>query len=227
MKGKELSKAKILIVDDDAAIRRLMKFIITNKFTCEVIEAENGEDCLKKIENENPVLVILDILMPVMSGEQALIEIRKNPKSRYLPVILCSALKDKKIATRFILEYRDQFQGYITKPFDQALLSSKIDPFIKRVERKKMQIFLNSAGEGSYFFEPNKNSFHIKITGIDGIRENDFYTLYLPDGAERSGYKKEDIPMIAVPSDDKMQRFTFKFNSTRFQRMTIYYEIAQ
>jgi CheY-like chemotaxis protein len=165
--------------------------------------------------------------MPVMSGEQALIELRKNPKTRYLPVILCSALKEKKIATRFILEYRDQFQAFITKPFDQALLSSKIDPFVKKAVKKKFSFYVNSEGEGFYFFEPNEKSFHIKITDIEGMRENDNYSVIFPDGSERSGYKKEDNPVISILSDDKMQRYTFKFLSSRNQRIMIYFDLAQ
>jgi CheY-like chemotaxis protein len=227
MKGKDISKVKILVVDDDQAIRRLLKFILTNKFNCEVVEAENGQECLVKVEEENPVCVILDILMPVMSGEQALIELRRNPKTRYLPIILCSALKEKKIATRFIIEYKDQFQAYITKPFDQALLSSKVDPFVRKAVRKKFYIHLDANGEGYYFFEPNEKSFHIKITGIDGIRENDIFSITFSDGTLRDGYKKEDTPVISIPSDDKMQRFAFKFFASRNQRITIYYEIAQ
>ncbi|PJC22675.1 response regulator [candidate division WWE3 bacterium CG10_big_fil_rev_8_21_14_0_10_48_23] len=83
--------AKVLIIDDD----RLLVTMYEQKFRkdgLEVITALNGGDGLKKIKEEKPALVLLDIMMPKMNGLEVLGEVKKDPEIKNIPVILLTNL---------------------------------------------------------------------------------------------------------------------------------------
>jgi len=106
--------AKILIVEDSAAIRSvLVRLLKYNNYA--VIEAPNGQDALANIEKDAPQLVLLDLSMPVMDGWTTLRAIRTLPIGVSLPVIALTAHAmngDREAA----LEYG--FDAYVTKPLD-------------------------------------------------------------------------------------------------------------
>jgi DNA-binding response OmpR family regulator len=78
---------KVLVVDDHPAMIALIsEALMAAGFS--VLSAENGRDGLAVIEDERPDLVILDIMMPVMSGLQVLRTLRSKPETLYLPVVL-------------------------------------------------------------------------------------------------------------------------------------------
>lgn len=89
---------QLLIVDDNPIDRNHLHSIL-QKENIEDIQAENGEQCLAILENNNPDILILDLMMPGMDGFEVLNEIRKNEKTRDLPVIVVTAkdltIKDK------------------------------------------------------------------------------------------------------------------------------------
>ena len=79
--------AKVAIVEDDIAIVQMYRM----KFETEghtVITAENGKDGLELIEKETPDIVLLDLMMPVMRGDEMLIEMRKTPWGKTVKVIV-------------------------------------------------------------------------------------------------------------------------------------------
>jgi len=83
--------AKVLIIDDD----QLLVTMYERKFRkdgLEVITALNGGDGLKKIKEEKPALVLLDIMMPKMNGLEVLGEVKKDPEIKNIPVILLTNL---------------------------------------------------------------------------------------------------------------------------------------
>ena len=116
---------KVLIVDDDPAIRMLYKEELEDE-GYNVIIAGSGEEALKLFDEENPDIVTLDILMPGMDGIQVLRHMKeKNPK---LPIIMSTAY-----------DYRDDFavwasEAYIVKSADLTQLKETIK---KLVEKEK------------------------------------------------------------------------------------------
>jgi len=123
-KSKEKTgRARILIVDDDATLVR----IIERRFEhCgwEVISASDGDEGLDKAITRTPDLIILDILMPVMTGHEMLERLRRNPKTKDMPVIMCTARSDvQDIATASSYNISD----YVTKPFDCTELIERIE----------------------------------------------------------------------------------------------------
>ena len=120
---KKTGRARILIVDDDAT----MVGIIKSRFErCgwEVISASNGAEGLDKAVSRTPDLIVLDTLMPVMTGHEMLEKLRRNPKTKDIPVIMCSArcdVQDIAMASSY------NISDYVTKPFDCTELIERIE----------------------------------------------------------------------------------------------------
>jgi len=82
---------KILIIEDDRFLRKIYK----NKLEAEgfeVVEAIEGEEGVHKVESEQPVLVLLDLMLPRKDGFDVLADIKKNPKIKDIPVIILTVL---------------------------------------------------------------------------------------------------------------------------------------
>ncbi|HAL32540.1 MAG TPA: DNA-binding response regulator, partial [Lachnospiraceae bacterium] len=124
-----MERIKILIADDESRMRKLVGDFLKKK-DYEVIEAENGQKAVDIFFDggEDISLVILDVMMPVMDGYEALKEIRQYSK---VPVIMLTAKSEE----------RDELQGfdlgadeYISKPFSPNILVARVDAILRRVE---------------------------------------------------------------------------------------------
>ena len=116
---------KILVVDDERQVVRLVQ-VNLERAGYEVITAFNGKDALKKIELENPDLVILDVVMPKMDGIQVLKILLKNPATHELPVLM---LTSKAADIGVFRDCQGPMVCYLTKPFNPMELIS----FVKRI----------------------------------------------------------------------------------------------
>lgn len=115
---------KILVVDDEPQIRRLLvKFLGGHGF--QMLEASDGKEALTIFEKENPDLVFMDVIMPGLNGLQALKQIHQ--KSPATPVIMLSALYEEETA-REAIEYGAY--DYLTKPVDLKRLKTD---FVDRI----------------------------------------------------------------------------------------------
>jgi DNA-binding response OmpR family regulator len=108
----DMSK-KILVVDDNFDVTEITKTILTAK-GYEVRVAHNGQDALAEIHADPPALVILDVMMPTMSGLEVVERIKDHPATGGIPVIMCTA---KAQDADFLEGYRCGADYYITKPF--------------------------------------------------------------------------------------------------------------
>ncbi|MEI7741648.1 MAG: response regulator [bacterium] len=102
--------AKILIVDDSAFMRSVLKNILTNAGYTNFEEAADGKEGLQKIESVNPELVLLDLIMPEMLG----IDVIKQIKNKYKILVISAVGQEKVIEEAKSLGAL----GYIVKPFD-------------------------------------------------------------------------------------------------------------
>ena len=117
---------KILVVDDESRMRKLVKDFLTKK-NFQVLEAGNGEEAMDIFYEEKDIaLIILDVMMPKMDGWELCREIRKNSK---VPIIMLTAKSDEK----------DELQGfdlgvdeYITKPFSPKILVARVEAILRR-----------------------------------------------------------------------------------------------
>ena len=128
MEFKEM-KRKILIVDDDENNNISFKIGFENKYNdYEVITAESGDECIKLLEEENiPDVILLDIMMPGMSGWELYDRIKSNPVWKDIPIIFLTARTDSfaRDAGRFLGE------DYIEKPYEIDDVKNRIDSILK------------------------------------------------------------------------------------------------
>ena len=109
----------ILVVDDDSDFREGLRAALEMK-GYQVEEAANGKDALEQIEKKPPLLVLLDLQMPVMNGRELLQKLRAAPDTKDVPVVIISG---------FGFEWEAELmgaQGYIGKPFEPQELEATI-----------------------------------------------------------------------------------------------------
>ena len=117
--------AKILITDDSAFMRRLIRDTLQKHGYMDIIEAKDGIEACEKFVSENPDLIIMDITMPNMTGLEALAEIKKNnPKAI---IIMCSAMGQELMVVDAINLGAVDF---IVKPFKPGRLIQVVKKFL-------------------------------------------------------------------------------------------------
>jgi len=109
---------KILVVDDEPHFVRLAQ-INLERAGYEVVTAIDGKDALKKVEVAKPDLVVLDMEMPHMDGFEVLQNLRKNPATRELPVILMTSPHGD-----VMRDWQSDIDDYIMKPYNPDQLNS-------------------------------------------------------------------------------------------------------
>lgn len=85
------AQKKILVVEDDKTLRDSVSLLLKNS-NFEVVEACNGKEGVESALSEHPDLILLDLIMPVMCGDKALTEIRKDVWGKKVPIIILTNL---------------------------------------------------------------------------------------------------------------------------------------
>ena len=112
----------ILVVDDSPTERFFLADLLSKKgYT--VITAENGDQALEKAKLEKPFAVVMDVVMPGLSGYQATRALSKDPLTSHIPVILCTSKSNE---TDRIWGMRQGARDYVTKPIKAEELLAKI-----------------------------------------------------------------------------------------------------
>jgi DNA-binding response OmpR family regulator len=108
-----MAKKRVLVVDDHPPTVKIIRRALEGE-GLEVCEAANGADCLLQVASEQPDLVILDVVMPVMDGFQTLRVLREQEDTRLLPVIMLTCCREDHDVLRGWMSGVDM---YLTKPF--------------------------------------------------------------------------------------------------------------
>lgn len=116
---------KILVVDDEAGIRSVIREYLENE-NYDVIESSNGEEAINAALDNNIDLIIMDIMMPVLDGFSAAKEILKDKK---IPVIMLSARSEEYDK---LLGFDLGIDDYITKPFSPKEMVARVKAVLKR-----------------------------------------------------------------------------------------------
>ncbi|HAC64701.1 MAG TPA: hypothetical protein DCF68_14495 [Cyanothece sp. UBA12306] len=132
----------VLVVDDDRAMRGLLKVAIEAQ-GYGVIDAKNGEECLEKYVQFKPDMILLDAIMPEMDGFSCCKRLRSFPDTSHLPILMITALDDQEsIDKAFEVGATD----YITKPIYWTVLSQRVkyllysSQALRELDRFKLQI---------------------------------------------------------------------------------------
>ena len=107
---------RVLVVDDDEVIRQLIAVNLTLE-GFEVATAVDGEDCLDKVTQTSPDVITLDIMMPRLDGWVTATQLRKNPLTSAIKVVLITARAQEDDRSR---GKEIGVDAYLTKPFDPA-----------------------------------------------------------------------------------------------------------
>jgi DNA-binding response OmpR family regulator len=118
---------KIMIVDDEEDIRTSVGQIFEIS-GYEVTKAEDGNDCINKLERETPDIVILDIMMPGMNGWDVAARIKENPKWNDIPIVFLTAKGDEMSIGMGGLASEE----YIVKPFNIVELKEKVERILTK-----------------------------------------------------------------------------------------------
>jgi two-component system chemotaxis response regulator CheY len=119
---------KILVVDDSKAIREIERKYL-EELGFEVLEAENGEEAFKILEENSDIkLILLDWHMPVMNGYEFLLKLRSNPNWSDIKVMMVTTENQQKSVIEAIMAGANE---YLMKPFDKEMLEVKVRYLLK------------------------------------------------------------------------------------------------
>ncbi len=118
---------KVMIVDDDPDIVEIIKLVIQDA-GYETVEVYGGKECLYKLEDIKPDLILLDIMMPDLDGYEVHRKIKENEETANIPVIAVTA--KTQALDKMIGLHISKMEGYITKPFGKKELIDKVKEVI-------------------------------------------------------------------------------------------------
>lgn len=131
-----MSTHKILVIDDSKVIRMRVKDMLPDG-NFDVIEAKDGLEGFNLIKTENPNLIMLDFLLPKMSGWEVYQEIQKEQKYRSIPLVLMSGRKEE--VTDKVTEPFEYF-AFVEKPFDREQLVEAIREAMMKAKKQPQSL---------------------------------------------------------------------------------------
>ncbi|UCD84776.1 MAG: response regulator [Deltaproteobacteria bacterium] len=149
-----MTAKKILLVDDVRVFLEVEKSFL-KRSGCQIITAKSGKEALEKIRTEVPDLVFLDLMMPDMDGDQVCESVKKDDKTKNIPVIMVSVSGDKKDIERCRKAGCDD---YLVKPIEQEQLMVKAARIMEVPQRKDLRVFVRmdieaEAGDSVFYGE--------------------------------------------------------------------------
>ena len=128
-------KAKILLVDDDIDFVESTKTVLESN-PYEVIVAFEGDEALREAREEEPDLILLDIIMPVKDGFTAAEQLKKDPQLSKIPIVMLTSFSARRgetaipVSRGFTLETED----YIEKPVSPEELLARVEKYLKKTD---------------------------------------------------------------------------------------------
>lgn len=128
------SAPRILVAEDNDDMVTYLKSCLSDTYM--VFTASNGKEALELIKTVNPELIISDIMMPEMRGDELCVHLKNNLETSHIPIILLTALNDEKSILSGLKARADK---YITKPFDFKILKANVQSLLENraILRKK------------------------------------------------------------------------------------------
>jgi CheY-like chemotaxis protein len=126
---------RIIVIDDNAQNHELLVAYL-DELDCEVVTASDGVEALENIQARTPDLILLDIMMPRMSGFEVCRKLKSDPRTRDVPVIMVTALNELGDIERGVESGTDDF---ITKPVNRLELVTRVKSLL-RVRHLKSEL---------------------------------------------------------------------------------------
>jgi two-component system chemotaxis response regulator CheY len=118
---------RLLVVDDSSTMRRIIKNSLKTVGYDEVVEAENGEGALARLQSEQVDLVITDWNMPGMNGLELVAAMRQSQAFNHIPILMVTTVAEKE---EILKAMRTGVTNYVVKPFDATTLKKKISQIL-------------------------------------------------------------------------------------------------
>ena len=158
------ARPTVLVVEDEAALATMLRYNL-EKQGFRVEEASDGQEALTRISESQPDLVLLDWMLPVMSGIEVCRQIRRRPGTRDLPVIMVSARTEDQDAVRGLNTGADD---YITKPFNMEALLARMRALLRRsggvADKGRLEFHDISMDLGAHRVQRNGRALHLGPT---------------------------------------------------------------
>ncbi len=129
-------QTKILVIDDDPDLQTVVKSVLESK-SYQVVAALDGDEGLRKVVDERPDLIILDVIMPGKSGFEVCREIKTDPKYYFfshIPVLMLTVYPDDR--EKMHLSMREgmtmEAEDYLHKPFNPKELLNRVEELLKK-----------------------------------------------------------------------------------------------
>jgi CheY-like chemotaxis protein len=117
-----MQKPFILVVDDNKITTKLLRrYLEANGY--DAAEAYDGIECLEKVQQRKPDAIVLDVMMPRMDGYETVKNLKENPDTVHIPVVIVTALNDIPNQLKSIDAGADDF---LSKPIEEKLLIAKV-----------------------------------------------------------------------------------------------------
>ncbi len=128
-----MEKKKILLVDDDVDFTEATKLILESK-SYDVVVAYDGQEGLKKVQTEQPNLIILDVMMPEMDGYKVCAKLKDDPQYGHIPILLLTAVGEAIPSTKYTKEMgmKTEADDYMPKPIEPIELVERVENLFKK-----------------------------------------------------------------------------------------------
>lgn len=126
-----METVRVLVVDDDQSTRFFLTSLLTRKKFV-VDEAAGGKEALEKASFNRPDIILLDVTMPQMDGFETCRQLKKNDKTKDIPIIFCTARQAGEVVAENV-----DFDGYLEKPFEIDVLCKKIAEVLETDKARK------------------------------------------------------------------------------------------
>jgi len=127
------TRPKILCVEDEAGMLDLLRLILESAgYT--FIGAKDGQEGLDAMHTEQPDLILLDLMLPEVSGAEVLLRKKQDPAIQHIPVIAVTAMSSP--FDQIMWRHRTEIEDYITKPFMRKQLLTSIERVLGREPSK-------------------------------------------------------------------------------------------
>lgn len=135
MSEASLAGSAILVVDDNAQnVELLLAYL--DDLGCELRVARDGQEALDMVQRDPPDLILLDIMMPVVSGYQVCERLKRDPKTKQIPIVMVTALNEVGDVERAVEAGADDF---LTKPVQKLELVTRVRSLM-RVRQLRTQL---------------------------------------------------------------------------------------
>ena len=141
----DLSTAKILLVDDNQQNLELMQAYLET-LPCKLFTARDGVEAIEAIQKHKPDLVLLDVMMPKMSGFEVCRKLKSDPATREIVIIMVTALHEVGDHERAVESGTDDF---LTKPVNKLELTTRVKSLLRvRLLKRKVDALLRERRHG-------------------------------------------------------------------------------